>query len=212
MFTATAMSTQRPGARVAPEASPPVGSAPLPDAKSSDRRVCSLRHALLLIPFLLVSAPSQADPIRVLFERNVDGQAGNDLAVVSFPTLADLVGNTTSLTQFTQIDIDPNYSVSGFAYDSGIYRILFERNVDGQAGNDLAVVSFPTLADLVGNTTSLTQFTQIDIDPNYSVAGFLFEATQTQPVSEPATLALLLVALAALRLGWRRTRSRLGYA
>lgn len=147
----------------------------------------------------------------VLFERDIDGQAGNELALVSYASLADLIGNTTSVTQFTQIDVDPNYSVGGFAFDSGVnlYRVLFERNVDGQAGNDLAMVSYASLAALVGNTTSFTQFTQIDVDPNFSVGGMLIEADDVvgNTVDEPGTLALL----ATMLLLWA-SRRRMGSA
>jgi len=108
MFTANGVSTPPWGASVAPDLNPLAGSMLQPGVKSGDRGVRSLRRSLLLALFLLVSAPSQADPIRVFFERNVDGQAGNDLAVVSYPTLADLIGNTISITQFSQVDIDRN--------------------------------------------------------------------------------------------------------
>jgi hypothetical protein len=131
---------------------------------------------------------------RLLFERDIDGTAGNELALVSFPALGDLIANTSSVTQFTQIDVDPAFSVRGFAFDSGLdgYRLLFERDLNGSAGNELAFVSFPSLADLINATGSTSQFTQIDVDPNYSVAGLIIEPDSTgSSVDEPGTLTLM---------------------
>ena len=42
---------------------------------------------------------------------------------------------------------------------------LFERDADGQAGNELATVSYADMGSLIGNTGAVTQFSQIDIDP-----------------------------------------------
>jgi hypothetical protein len=131
-------------------------------------------------------------------------EEGNELAVVSYPNLADLIGNTNSFTQFTQVDVGAAFSVGGFAYDAGTYRVLFERDADGEAGNELAVVSFPNLAALIGNTNSFTQFTQVDVGAAFSVGGFFIEAEEGHSVGEPATLALLAVALAGLGIGSRR--------
>jgi hypothetical protein len=114
-----------------------------------------------------------------------------------------LINNTNSLTQFTQVDVAAAFSVGGFAYDGSGYRVLFERDANGMAGNELALVSFPTLADLINNTNSLTQFTQVDVASTFSVGGFFIENALPEtppgnPVSEPGTLALIAFALIAL--------------
>jgi hypothetical protein len=139
-------------------------------------RLSGLVWGVALVVATTFSQLAMAGEVRLFFERDTDGQAGNELAIVSYASLADFVGNTSSVTQFTQIDIDPNFSIGGVTYDSSAYRVLFERNSDGQAGNELAVVSFATLADLIGNTASVTQFSQIDVDPSFSVRGFAFDS------------------------------------
>ena len=161
--------------------------------------------------FSVGGATYDGSAYRVLFERDADGTAGNELAVVSYPTLTDLVNNTSSFTQFAQVDVSAAFSVGGFDYDfdDDIYRVLFERDADGTAGNELAVVSYPTLTDLVNNTSSFTQFTQVDVSAAFSVGGFYTESKQgppSQPVSEPATLILLgsgLLAMTLLKSRWR---------
>jgi len=147
---------------------------------------------------------------RVLYERDVDGSAGNELAVVSYPDLPSLIGNTSSFTQFTQVDVSSAFSVGGFDYDfdSGAYRILFERDLDGAAGNELALVTYPTIADLIGNTSTFTQFTQVDVSSAFSVGGFYSDPPENQNVSEPETLSLLVLGLLAMGLD-SRVRRRL---
>ena len=147
---------------------------------------------------------------RILFERDVDGQAGNELAVVSYPSFADLISSTNSFTQFTQVDVSSAFSVGGFDYDfdSGAYRLLFERNLDGAAGNELALVSYPSFADLIGSTNSFTQFTQVDVSSAFSVSGFYSDPPENQNVSEPVTLSLLVLGLLTIGLD-SRVRKRL---
>jgi hypothetical protein len=130
-----------------------------------------LRMSLFAALLAIASTPSLADPIRVLFERDTNGTAGNELALVSFSTLGDLINNTNSLTQFTQVDVAAAFSVGGLTYDGSAYRVLFERDANGMAGNELALVSFPTLGDLINNTNSLTQFTQVDVAAAFSDGG-----------------------------------------
>jgi hypothetical protein len=147
---------------------------------------------------------------RVLYERDVDGSAGNELAVVSYPDLPSLIGNTGTFTQFTQVDVSSAFSVGGFDYDfdSGAYRILFERDLDGTAGNELALVTYPTFADLIGNTDTFTQFTQVDVSSAFSVGGFYSDPPENHNVSAPVTLSLLVLGLLAMGLD-SRVRRRL---
>ncbi len=157
-------------------------------------------------PAFSVGGVVQDSQFRLLFERDAGGTAGNELAVVSFPDLDALVNNTSSFTQFTQIDIDPAFSVAGAWFD-GQYRLLFERDAGGTAGNELAVVSFPDFDALVNNTSSFTQFTQIDIDPAFSVAGVFFTPDVMAPVPVPPGALLLASGLVSL-LGLRRRPTR----
>jgi hypothetical protein len=166
-------------------------------------RLAGLWAALLVLAlFMLTSAPSVAAPIHVLYERDADGSAGNELAVVSYPTLADLIGNTSAFTQFTQVDVSAAFSVGGIAFDGTAYRVLYERDADGSAGNELAVVSYPTLADLIGNTSAFTQFTQVDVSAAFSVGGFYVEAEtmgdEPGDVDEPNSVFLFAFGLASL--------------
>jgi hypothetical protein len=125
--------------------------------------------AMALLPFT-----ATASTYNLLLERDVD-VGGTDLFLITFPTL-DAFVNSTNFTQFnTQIPVDPNFSVGGFAYD-GTYQMLLERDVD-VGGTDLFLITFPTLDDFV-NSTNFTQFnTQIPVDPNFSAGGFAFDGT-----------------------------------
>jgi hypothetical protein len=91
------------------------GIRPATNLKVSNR---FLLFGLFNVLLVMLSTPAMATPIHVLFERDVDGSAGNELAVISYPTLTDLISNTSSFTQFTQVDVSAAFSVGGFYTDS----------------------------------------------------------------------------------------------
>jgi hypothetical protein len=63
------------------------------------------------------------------------------------------------------------------ASQAGPFRLLFERNAPGVAGNELFLASFLTLADLFSGTAASSGFTQIDVNDNFNVAGLTNDAS-----------------------------------
>ncbi len=152
---------------------------------------------------------------RVLFERDVDSPGGIELAINSYPTLADFFAGTNFTSQFSVINVNAPYSVGGFAHDADGYHVLFERDVDGPGGTELAINSYPTLADFFAGTNFTSQFSSINVNSPYSVRGLLIEPEDggetggggntgggggPTAVTEPSALALLALALTLLAL------------
>ncbi len=152
---------------------------------------------------------------RVLFERDVDSGGGIELAINSYATLDDFFTGTNFTSQFSQINVNSPYSVGGLDWDGTAYRVLFERDLDGPGGTELAINSYPALADFFAGTNFTSQFSQINVNARYSVGG-LFTLPDPNspppgpppgpsPVPLPSSAGLLLGALAGLAaLGRRR--------
>ena len=81
-------------------------------------RTTHLRRALagLSVAFALtLPAAAQAAPFHMLFERNTPAGAGSELFLATFSTLADLMDANAASSGFTQIDVNDNFDVAGFA-------------------------------------------------------------------------------------------------
>ena len=92
------------------------------------------------------------------------------------------------------------------------YGVMFERDTDGQSGNELAFITAPTLGDLVDNSNLLTQFSAIEVSAAFSTTGLYSELSSSPPVSgvpEPNSFLLFSVGIVIVVLQLpvaRRTR------
>ena len=124
---------------------------------------------------LSLSVPAMAGPLRVLFERDVDSPGGTELAINTYPSFADFFAGTNFTSQFSTINVNAPYSVGGITWDGTAYQVLFERDIDGPGGTELAINTYPTLADFFAGTNFTSQFSAINVNSPYSVGGITWD-------------------------------------
>ncbi len=136
----------------------------------------------------------------ILIESDQDRPAGQEVQLVSFAEITNLLDGQSISVAFTGLDIDPNFSIGGFAHDGQVFRVLVESNFDEQAGFEVSYIQFDTLADLIAGTPSLSQFTQLNISSSFRLGGMT--------VPEPSFGVALAVGLFALAASGRARLAR----
>jgi len=141
---------------------------------------------------------------RALLESRADATAPFDVYLASFASLNDLSNaNISSPTGYTQIDVAPNYQIAGLTWDGSAYRVLLESRADATAPFDVYLASFASLNDLSNaSTSSPTGYTQIDVAPNYQIAGLTWDGSAYRVLLESradATAPSMFIWLRSLR-------------
>ncbi len=137
---------------------------------------------------------------RVLFETDADVNGLTELFLASFLTLDDLTSWNPDSAGYSAINVNPDYSVHGLAFD-GSYHLLFETDVDINGLTELYAISYDTIEDLLLGDFSQAGFSAINVNPDFSVAGY--EIVQA-PVPEPSTWAMLILGFASAGIALRR--------
>ncbi len=114
---------------------------------------------------------------QIMVETRVDGAAPTEVYIASFASLADVFSATVGApTGFSEIEITPNYKITGLTWDGSAYRVLVETRLDGAAPTEVYLASFATLDDLFTSTVGPeTGFTEIEITPDYQIAGLTWD-------------------------------------
>lgn len=71
-----------------------------------------MKLAIFLLSFLF-SLPGHAVPFTVMFERVADGQAGDELAFISYPSFDLMIAGVGGTTAFSQINVNPFFNTTG---------------------------------------------------------------------------------------------------
>jgi hypothetical protein len=164
-----------------------------------------MRHvgALLFVAVVMAATSAEAEPYQLLFESDQDVPNGqNELAVVTYPTIADIIANTSFDTDFTDLGVSAGYSSTGITWDGTAYRVLFESDNDIADGNlELALLSYATIDDIVVNTPFDSVFTDLGVSTGFSTTGITHLANDTQiPVPEPGQLPMVMIGLGFISL------------
>ncbi len=134
---------------------------------------------VVVAAIFVASAPQvAASTLGLMFESIVDGAAGSELAFVTAPTFADLIGATNTTSQFSQINVASSFDTTGITWDGSQFILMFESIVDGAAGSELAFVTAPTFADLIGATNTTSQFSQINVASSFDTTGITWDGSQ----------------------------------
>ena len=127
-----------------------------------------------LLVTLLFSATAQAGPFRMLLESDEDRADDFEVFGLSYPTFDDLLDHNADLDGFGGLNIGPQFSIGGLAYD-GQYRLLVERDTDAETGSEVAFATFETYEDLLSGNVTEQGFTQLNIGANFGVGGFAYD-------------------------------------
>lgn len=128
---------------------------------------------------------------QLLIESDSDAGAGLELFSATYNTYANLLAGLATSTGFSQINVAPNYSIAGLAFD-GQYQLLFETDTDSSAGIEVFSASYATFNDLLSGSATSSGFSNINVAPNYSIAGLAYErVSDPNAVSTPAHLSLM---------------------
>ncbi len=133
----------------------------------------------------------------LMFERDDDAAAGQELVFRSYATYDDLINNLNGADFFSPINISANFSTTGLTWDGSQYLLMFERDDDVGGGQELAFRSYATYDDLINNLNGSDVFSPINIAGNFSTRGLMALvdwADPPNPVSLPSTLTLLVAA------------------
>lgn len=138
-------------------------------------------------------------------QTDTDAPPGSDVVVQSAASIGDLLAGSV-LSFATAIEFSESYRSVGLAFDGAMYHVLLEAVADAPLGNEVFLLSFNSLSDLLDGTLAYpATATQLEIDFPYNIVGFTFDASPVTMVAEPGAFALLLVGLAAVH-GARRSR------
>jgi len=148
----------------------------------------------------------------VLLETDADTITNQEIFIVSYDSYADLISNNQASGVFSQLNINPLYSVGGMTYDGSQFHVLLETDADTITNQEIFIVSYDSYADLISNNQASGVFSQLNINPLYSVGGMaaLYTANggngngNGNVVSEPATMMLVIIGLSFLNVFVRR--------
>ncbi|WP_209424835.1 hypothetical protein [Pararhodobacter sp. SW119] len=111
---------------------------------------------------------------QVLLESDADAPTGNEVYLLSYPTIDAVQAGAFTFAGFTQIGISAGFSIAGLTYD-GAFRILLESDTDAPTGSEVYLLSYSDRAALIAGTFFEAGFTQIGISDGFSIAGFTYD-------------------------------------
>ena len=114
----------------------------------------------------------------VMFEHDADTTGGSELAFNTYPSLADVLADTNTTSQFSTINVNPVFSTTGITWDGSQFIVMFEHDADTTGGSELAFNTYPSLADVLAGTNTTSQFSTINVNPVFSTTGITWDGSQ----------------------------------
>jgi hypothetical protein len=144
----------------------------------------------------------------VLLESNADAAGLNEVYLLSYDTFGDLQTNTIGTQGFLPLDINPVFSIGGFAFNDGLYQVLLESNADAAGLNEVYLLNYNTFGDLQTNTIGTQGFLPLDINPVFSMGGYEVDTPRGGggAVPEPATWLTVLIGFGLVGSQMRKRR------
>jgi aminoglycoside phosphotransferase len=137
---------------------------------------------------------------------NIEGESAVSAAIVTYATLADMLGDTNRTGVFTPNPLGFGVNIVGSGSDGSSYWNVF--NIEGESALSAQIVTYATLADMLGDTNRTGVFTPNPLGFGVNIVGsgadILGEPPPPGSVPEPGTIGLLGSAVLALVVRRRR--------
>ena len=138
----------------------------------------NVRAAIVVASVLLSAAlPARAVPYGMLLESDQDRNGSNEVYALTYDQWTDVLANNIATQNFTPLDINPLFGLTGFSFDGAVYRMLLESNADRSAGNEIYALTYNTWADVLTNTIAEQYFLPLDLNPVFSAADLSWDGT-----------------------------------
>lgn len=128
---------------------------------------------MMILSLLTLAAHGAMAQYRVLGETDTSASAGSESFAYSYTSHGDLLANTWSSWQPTQLDWTNIYHTAELAYD-GKYR-LFGETSTSTSGSESVIFTYDTYDDFIAGHYSTSAFTSIDWDSSFRTVGFEYD-------------------------------------
>lgn len=112
----------------------------------------------------------------LIFENN-SAVLDNKVFLLSFATLNDFNNGNIASTELTLNNFQTAGDIAGFTYDGSQYHLLFE-NSSSILNNDVFLLSYDSIADFIGASSSSSVKTAFNLQTGGDIAGFAFDGNQ----------------------------------
>lgn len=124
------------------------------------------------------------DRYYLIQETSSDQPSGSEVFFYSFVSIADLVLGAPAASGFSFLDIDPLWSIGGFASDGGQYHLILETDDDQSSGAEVRLLSYDSLLDFLLDDRADSGFSELDVDGLWDIGGFAADGDQYHVVIE----------------------------
>lgn len=113
----------------------------------------------------------------LLLESDQDAAGGAEMYLASFNTMDDFINWNTASEEYSAINVSPDFTTTGLAFDGSQFHLLLESDLDAAGGAELYLASFNSIADILNWNTSFESFSAINVASTFSTTGLTWDGS-----------------------------------